>query len=206
MDEAFTTDELRRLEQQHPDGLSVQAVVEMLRERGITLAEATFRKYVQLGLLPRSRRVGRKGKHRGSHGLYPSGVVGRIAEIRRLMDGGLTLEEIQRSAVAFANEIDAVRVSSEALLTKLELEATERAPQRAQAASRRVAQLRAQAEALVEALLEAADELCPATPRAQHEGDAASLAKRPARDVKGRRPAKVAAAGRVGRSNGGARP
>lgn len=206
MEVAFTTDELRRLEQEHPDGLSVQAVLEKLRERGITLAEATFRKYVQLGLLPRSRRVGRKGKHRGSHGLYPSGVVGRIAEIRRLMDGGLTLEDIQRSAVAFANEIDAVRVSSEALLTKLEVEAIERAPQRASVASRRVAQLRGQAEALVEALLEAADELCPATTRVPGDSAPAVLEKRSSGEARGRRPAKVAAAGRVGRSSGGARP
>ena len=40
--------------------------------RGEPLSEATFRKYVQLGLLPRSVRVGRKGKHRGSQGLYPA--------------------------------------------------------------------------------------------------------------------------------------
>ena len=32
-------------------------------------SEATLRKYVQLGLLPRSVRVGRKGKHQGSQGI-----------------------------------------------------------------------------------------------------------------------------------------
>ena len=34
--------------------------MEIFRPKGVRLSEATFRKYVQAGLLPRSRRVGRK--------------------------------------------------------------------------------------------------------------------------------------------------
>ena len=43
---------------------------------------------MQLGLLPRSVRVGRKGKHRGSQGLYPATVVRQIELVRRLMAQG----------------------------------------------------------------------------------------------------------------------
>jgi len=63
--------ELARIESEFARGLSAGAIVEIFRPKGVRLSEATFRKYVQTGLLPRSRRVGRKGKHRGSHGLYP---------------------------------------------------------------------------------------------------------------------------------------
>lgn len=204
MDESFTTDELLQLERAHPDGLSAQAIVEMLGERGVALAEATFRKYVQLGLLPRSRRVGRKGKHRGSHGLYPASVVARIVAIRQLMEGGLTLEEIQRSSVALANDVEAVRGSSDAFLDKLEREATARMPQRAALVRRRIEQLRSQAEALVFRLEEAAEELCPATARVQAEIDSKEKAGQTVRTNTGRRSTKVVVAGRIGRKNDGA--
>jgi hypothetical protein len=88
--------ELMRLEREYPEGLSTQQVVELFARRGESLTEATFRKYVQLGLLPRSVRVGRKGKHRGSQGLYPLGVVRQIERVRALMGQGYTIPEIQR--------------------------------------------------------------------------------------------------------------
>ncbi|AKF06478.1 MerR family transcriptional regulator [Sandaracinus amylolyticus] len=87
---------LRAFERAHPQGLAVQQIVDWFDQGGDRLTEATFRKYVQLGLLPRSVRVGRKGKHRGSQGLYPATVIGRIETIRRLMAQGFTIEEIQR--------------------------------------------------------------------------------------------------------------
>jgi GTP1/Obg family GTP-binding protein len=74
--------------------------------RGEKLTEATFRKYVQLGLLPRSVRVARKGKRRGSQGLYPAGVVRQIDEIRRLMGQGYTMEEIQRELLFVRGDIE----------------------------------------------------------------------------------------------------
>jgi len=54
-------DEFDRLEQEYPQGLSAAQIVDFFVPRGVKLAQATFRKYVQLGLLPRSRRVGEKG-------------------------------------------------------------------------------------------------------------------------------------------------
>ena len=67
--------ELQAVEAQAPEGISSSEVIGLFQARGIKLSEATFRKYVQLGLLPTSKRVGRKGKHRGSRGVYPVSVV-----------------------------------------------------------------------------------------------------------------------------------
>jgi hypothetical protein len=85
--------------------MTAAQVVEAFTARGVRLSEATFRKWVQLGLLPRSRRVGRKGKHQGSLGIYPPSTVRRIAVIKRLMAESLTIEDIVRS-LRFKDEID----------------------------------------------------------------------------------------------------
>ncbi|MEM9071509.1 MAG: MerR family transcriptional regulator [Myxococcota bacterium] len=103
---AFAEDELDALERAHPEGMSVQQIVATFTERGERLSEATFRKYVQLGLLPRSRRVGRKGKHRGSQGLYPATAIRQLASIRRLMARGVTIEEIQREFLFVRGDIE----------------------------------------------------------------------------------------------------
>src|SRR5438270_4793057 len=71
-------DESDQLELTYPQGISASQIVDFFAPRGVKLAQATFRKYVQLGLLPRSRRVGEKGKHRGSRGLYPASAIRRI--------------------------------------------------------------------------------------------------------------------------------
>lgn len=196
MEPVFSSEEVQRLERAHPEGLPAAAVVELLRQRGVTLAEATFRKYVQLGLLPRSKRVGRKGKHRGSHGLYPAGIVGRISEIRQLMDSGLTLEEIQRSSHAYALEIDALRRTSEALVAKLEAALEARQALKGSTATR-VKALRMQAEALADAFTEATRELLPATPAAAEQVDPAELAREAVRALGGRRPVRAPSAGHV---------
>ena len=104
----LTPDEIERIEREFPDGLSARAILEVFRPKGVRLSEATFRKYVQTGLLPRSRRVGRKGKHRGSQGVYPVESVRRINAIKKMMAEGLTLEDIKRSFVFFKNGIDQV--------------------------------------------------------------------------------------------------
>ncbi|RKG66646.1 MerR family transcriptional regulator [Corallococcus sp. CA054B] len=99
-------DELERIERENAGGLPANAILEIFRPRGVRLSEATFRKYVQAGLLPRSRRVGRKGKHQGSLGLYPVEAVRRINVIKRMMAEGHTLEDIRRSFVFHRNHID----------------------------------------------------------------------------------------------------
>lgn len=109
------TAELTAVEARLPEGISSAEVIELFQARGVKLSEATFRKYVQLGLLPTSRRVGRKGKHRGSRGVYPVSVVRRINLIKRLMDEGLTLEEIRDSFVAIQNDIEQIGSAFESL-------------------------------------------------------------------------------------------
>jgi len=94
------TEQSSELERSHPNGMSVQQIVDACAAQGERLTEATFRKYVQLGLLPRSVRVGKKGKHRGSQGLYPASIVGQLQRIRKLMAQGFTIDEI-RSRFSF---------------------------------------------------------------------------------------------------------
>ena len=114
--------ELDAIERAHPEGMSSAQVVEVFRARGVKLSEATFRKYVQLGLLPRSRRVGRKGKHQGSMGLYPSTVVRRVNAIKQMMAESYTIEEIQRSFLRFKDEIEAVERGLKELFVGFERE------------------------------------------------------------------------------------
>jgi DNA-binding transcriptional MerR regulator len=121
------SDEFDALEQQFPQGISASQIVEFFEPRGVKLAQATFRKYVQLGLLPRSRRVGEKGKHRGSHGLYPAAAVRRIHLIKSLMDEGMTLEDIRRSFVFFRGQLDGVERALDELFAALDKSLLEKA-------------------------------------------------------------------------------
>jgi DNA-binding transcriptional MerR regulator len=104
----WSDEELSEIEETHSEGMSVQQIVDAFTARGSRLTEATFRKYVQLGLLPRSVRVGRKGKHRGSQGLYPATAIRQIDHIRRLMNQGFTMEEIQKEFLFVRGDINAL--------------------------------------------------------------------------------------------------
>ncbi len=104
--ELFRPEEIERIEREYAQGLPVRVIVDVFASRGVRLSEATFRKYVQAGLLPRSRRVGKKGKHQGSQGLYPVSSIRRMNAIRQMMAQGLTLEDIKASFVVFRNHID----------------------------------------------------------------------------------------------------
>lgn len=99
-------EEIEAIERDYAGGLPARAILEIFRPRGVQLSEATFRKYVQAGLLPRSRRVGRKGKHQGSLGLYPVESVRRINAIKKMMAEGHTLEDIKRTFLFHRNHID----------------------------------------------------------------------------------------------------
>src|SRR5436305_484503 len=124
-------DEFDALEQQFPQGISATQIVEFFGPRGVKLAQATFRKYVQLGLLPRSRRVGEKGKHRGSRGLYPAAAVRRISLIKSLMDDGLTLEDIRHSFIFFRGQLDDVERAFDDLFGALDKTLSEKGNLRA---------------------------------------------------------------------------
>ena len=102
----LTPAELAEIEKRFAEGVSAVQAVDIFRARGARFSEASFRKYVQLGLLPRSRRVGRKGKHRGSMGLYPTKTIRRINTIKRLMSEGYTIDEIQQQFLRYTNVVE----------------------------------------------------------------------------------------------------
>jgi len=99
-------DVLDQLERDNPQGLTSQVILEIFSKHEVKFSEATLRKYVQLGLLPRSVRVGRKGKHQGSQGLYPAKVVRQISIIKEMMASDFTIEEIQREFLFVRGDIE----------------------------------------------------------------------------------------------------
>jgi DNA-binding transcriptional MerR regulator len=115
--------EIDEIERAWPDGLTARQIVDVFETRGIRFSEATLRKYVQLGLLPRSVRVGRKGKHRGSCGLYPSHVVRRVNVVKGMMAEDRTIEEIQRSFARFKDDIESLDKHLRELIGGFEREA-----------------------------------------------------------------------------------
>lgn len=117
--DSFSDDELARIEREHPEGLSSEEIVQLLSGRGVKFTEASLRKYVQLGLLPRSRRVGMKGKHRGSVGMYPANVVRRIETLKSMMET-YTIEEIQREFLFVRGDVEELERSIEKIFSTLE--------------------------------------------------------------------------------------
>jgi hypothetical protein len=61
---------------------------------------------VQLGLLPRSKRVGQKGKHQGSRGLYPVRAIRQLLRIKEMMAESYTIEEIRRDFLFVRTDIE----------------------------------------------------------------------------------------------------
>ncbi len=108
MPDPFTKTELKKLSSDYPNGISSQEIVQLFRERGFKFSEATFRKYVQMGLVERCRRVGRKGKHRGSRGLYPISTIERINTIKRMISGDMTLEQLRGSYFQLRQRVEEV--------------------------------------------------------------------------------------------------
>jgi len=148
---AWSDAELAAIEEHHGQGVSTQQVVDLFAAHGEPLSEATFRKYVQLGLLPRSVRVGRKGKHRGSQGLYPATVVRQIELVRRLMAQGYTIQEIQQEFLFLGSDIEGLARQLASVLEAVQHAAERRgAGERADdVISRAVSEARAMADELV---------------------------------------------------------
>ena len=117
--------EIDEIERTWPDGLTSRQIVDVFETRGIRFSEATLRKYVQLGLLLRSVRVGRKGKHRGSCGVYPAQVIRRVNAVKGMMAEDRTIEEIQRSFARFKEDIESVETDLRDLIASFERDITE---------------------------------------------------------------------------------
>jgi len=84
------------------------------------LSEASLRKYVQLGLLPRSVRIGRKGKHQGSQGIYPVSVVRQILRIKAMMAQNYTIEQIRREFLFVRADLEALEQNLSQIFVRLE--------------------------------------------------------------------------------------
>ena len=154
----FSEAELLSIEAANAEGMSSGEIVEAFSRKGARFSEATLRKYVQLGLLPRSRRVGTKGKHKGSRGVYPAGTVRQINEIKRLMTLDFTIEEIRQQFAFVGGELEELRRLLERLLSKLEESAAAEAGRglAAEGVRRRIEEARGAAEHLIEQLEETA--------------------------------------------------
>jgi hypothetical protein len=116
----LSEEELAAIEGTYREGISAVQIVEVFTSRGVKFSEASFRKYVQQGLLPRSRRVGRKGKHRGSMGVYPAKTVRRINAVKQLMNDGHTIEEIQADFLQFTDLVENLAEGFAELFARLE--------------------------------------------------------------------------------------
>jgi len=116
--EVFSDDELSRIEREHGEGLTSEQIVDLFTRRNLRFTEATLRKYVQLGLLPRSRRVAIAGAQRGSQGLYPATVVRRIQHLKQLL-AHYTIEEIQREFLFVRGDIEELSEALERVFSAL---------------------------------------------------------------------------------------
>lgn len=143
-------DVLDRIEREHAQGISSSDILDLFVSHGVKFSEATLRKYVQLGLLPRSVRVGRKGKHQGSQGMYPASVVRQIQRIKEMMAQDYTIEEIQREFLFVRGDIEELERTLTKVFGALRDAARER---RSETSGRAIAQDLASAETLARDLL-----------------------------------------------------
>jgi DNA-binding transcriptional MerR regulator len=111
---------LSQLEKAHAAGVTSAEILDVFARHDVQLSEATLRKYVQLGLLPRSVRVGRKGKHQGSQGIYPVSVVRQILRIKQMMAESYTIEQIQREFLFIRSEVEQLESMLSRIFKKLE--------------------------------------------------------------------------------------
>jgi len=110
--------ELKRIERKHAKGIDSGSVVGIFKKKRERFSEPSLRKYVQLGLLPTSRRVGTRGRHRGSSGLYPVLIVRLINEIKRALQQGSTLDELRFARVGVLGELQALVRAADAATTR----------------------------------------------------------------------------------------
>ena len=148
---------LSAIEKQSPQGLTSAEILDLFARHDIPLSEATLRKYVQLGLLPRSVRVGRKGKHQGSQGIYPVNVVRQIITIKRMMAEDMTIERIAREFLFIRNDMAELERTLNEIFEKLDGVLRERRLDKGAAVQRDVVGARALSRDLV-ARLEAIEE------------------------------------------------
>jgi DNA-binding transcriptional MerR regulator len=114
---------LTQVEEQFAGGITSAQLLDVFQGQ---LSEATLRKYVQLGLLPRSVRVGCKGKRRGSLGVYPVSVVRLISRIKTMLAQDWTIEQIQRDFLFMRSDLQQLEQSLANIFNTLDEVVSER--------------------------------------------------------------------------------
>lgn len=140
---------LANLEQRYASGLTSGELIDVCGSHGIQLSEATLRKYVQLGLLPRSVRVGRKGKHKGSLGLYPARSIRQLVRIKEMMAKSYTIEEIRRDFLFVRTDIEQLEETLGCIFQALAKALKQRRQETSTVVVREVNQARKQSRELV---------------------------------------------------------
>jgi len=133
-------------------GITAAQIIDVFSSRGIKFSEASFRKYVQQGLLPRSRRVGRKGKHRGSLGMYPAKTIRRINTVKSLMADGYTIEEIQGQFLLYTDLVEGVAEGMTELWARLGVDAKRLDDKARREVEKELAEARREGDRVVERL------------------------------------------------------
>lgn len=118
---------LEQVERDHSGGITSADLLSFFEAQEVRFGEATLRKWVQLGLLPRSVRVGRKGKHQGSKGKYPVRVVRQILRIKELMEKDLTIEDIQKQILFVRGDIEELETTLDKVFLALDRNLDQRA-------------------------------------------------------------------------------
>jgi DNA-binding transcriptional MerR regulator len=142
-------DTLANLEREYASGLTSSELIDVCASHGIQLSEATLRKYVQLGLLPRSIRVGRKGKHKGSLGIYPARAVRQLVRIKEMMAMSYTIEEIRRDFLFVRTDIEQLEQTLGSIFQALAKVLKQRRQDTSAVVSREVNQAKQQGRELV---------------------------------------------------------
>ncbi|HEY6035133.1 MAG TPA: hypothetical protein VIV58_12755, partial [Kofleriaceae bacterium] len=145
-------EQLRAIETAHAEGLTAVQIVDAFTSRGIKFSEASFRKYVQQNLLPRSKRVGRKGKHKGSLGVYPAKTIRRINAVKQLMIDGYTIEEIQGQFLLYTDLVEGVAEHLTELWSRLGGDVTKLDPANRRELEHQLAETRRDGDRLVDKL------------------------------------------------------
>ena len=153
--------DIQELEERYPDGVSSADILRVFRKCGVRLSEGTFRKYVQLGLLSRSKRIGKKGKHQGSIGLYPTSILRQILAIKRMMSEGLTIEQLQKSWLRFRPRIESIEADIAEFIEELEreMEGPHFETQRRERLADQIVETRREARDLIQRLLDLEQEV-----------------------------------------------
>jgi DNA-binding transcriptional MerR regulator len=149
---ALSEEQIHAIETQYPEGLTAVQLVDAFTRNRVRFSEASFRKYVQQGLLPRSKRVGRKGKHKGSLGVYPAKTVRRINQVKRLMADGLTIEEIQGQVLLYTDLVEGVEEHLTELVTRLQRDSERLEPASRRDVAKELGEVRKEGDRLVERL------------------------------------------------------